>query len=148
MKCLISYDVSSLFTNIPLDETVEIAVNKILKNRQDVKIAKRKLTKHFLFATAQTHIMFNGNFYDQIDGVAMGSPLAPVLANLFMGFNESKWIENYNGNKLSYYRRYVDDIFAVFKFEHDATLFFDYLNIQHSNIKFTMKKEVNVNYSF
>ena len=140
---LISYDVNSLFTNIPLDETIEIAINKILENRQDLKISKRNLKKLFLFATAQTHFMFNENFYDQIDGVAMGSPLAPVLANLFMGFHETKWIENYKGNKPSFYRRYVDDIFAVFKSEHDANLFFNYLNLQHSNIKFTMEKELN-----
>ena len=39
--------------------------------------------------------MFEGNFYDQIDGVAMGSPLGPVLANLFMGYHEQKWLESF-----------------------------------------------------
>ena len=42
----------------------------------------------FSVATAQTHFLFNGSFYDQIDGVAMGFPLAPVLTNLFMGHHE------------------------------------------------------------
>jgi len=42
-------------------------------------------TDLFSFATAETHFLFKGVFYDQIDGVAMGSPLAPDLANLFMG---------------------------------------------------------------
>jgi len=47
------------------------------------------------FATAQTHFLFKGYFYDQVDGVSMGSPLAPVLANqLFMGHNENAWLEN------------------------------------------------------
>ena len=40
----------------------------------------------------------------------MGSPLAPVLANIFMGFYESKWLNEYNPNKSKFYLRYVDDI--------------------------------------
>ena len=43
----------------------------------------------------------------------MGSPLAPVLANIFMGFYESKWLNEYNLNKRNFYLRYVDDILAV-----------------------------------
>ena len=49
---------------------------------------KSELRSLFTTAIAQTHFIFNGSFYDQIDGVAMGSPLAPVLANLFMGHHE------------------------------------------------------------
>ena len=44
----------------------------------------------------------------------MGSPLAPVLANIFMGFYESKWLNEYNLNKPKFYLRYVDDILAAF----------------------------------
>jgi len=55
--------------------------------------------------------LFNGSFYDQIDGVAMGSPLAPVLANLFMGHHEKLWLENFQCSKILFYRRYVDDTF-------------------------------------
>ena len=43
--------------------------------------------------------MFNSKFYNQIDGVSMGSLLAPVLANIFMGFHESKWLDENNLNK-------------------------------------------------
>ena len=39
-----------------------------------------------------THFIFNGKFYNQIDRVAMGSPLAIVLANIFVGFYKSKWL--------------------------------------------------------
>lgn len=81
-------------------------------------------------------------FYDQIDGVAMGSPLAIVLANLFMGHHEKHWLENYNLG-IEFYHRYVDDTFALFNTKQDALSFFSYINIQHPNIKFTMEREEN-----
>ena len=45
----------------------------------------------------------------------MGSPLAPVLANIFMGFYESKWLNEYNLNKPKFCLRYVGDILAAFQ---------------------------------
>ena len=85
-KFLVSYDVTSLFTNLPLQETIDIAINLIFNHNLNLNITKKEVKKLFLFATSQTHFLFNGKFYNQIDGVAMGSPLAPVLANIFMGF--------------------------------------------------------------
>ena len=96
---LVSNDVSSLFTNILLHETVYIAINLIFNHNLNLNITRKELKKLFLFATSQTHFIFNSKFYNQIDGVAMGSPLAPVLANIFMGFHESKWLNEYNLNK-------------------------------------------------
>ena len=135
---MFSFDVESLFTNIPLNETINIATDLILQKNPDLKINKKDLTNLFHFCTSKTHFLFNGEVYDQVDGVAMGSPLAPILANLFMGHHENKWIENYKGNKPNYYKRYVDDIFAVFYSEDDANKFFEYLNFQHKNIKKVM----------
>ena len=94
-------------------------------------------------ATAQTHFLFNGSFYDQIDGVAMGSPLAPVIANLFMGHHEKSWLENSDASEILFYRRYVDDTFCLFHSENDALLFFHYINSRHPNIRFTMEKEAD-----
>ena len=56
----------------------------------------------------------------------MGSPLAPVLANFFMGHYEKLWLNNYTGPKVLYYRRYVDDIICCFRNSYDARLFFEY----------------------
>ena len=53
----------------------------------------------------------------------MGSPLAPVLANIFMGFHECKWLNEYNHNKPKFYLRYVDDILAAFDNEQDSLNF-------------------------
>ena len=60
----------------------------------------------------------------------MGSPLAPVLANIFMGFHESKWLNEYNLNKPKFYLRYVNDILAAF------------------DIKFTIEKQINHSIAF
>ena len=73
-------------------------LNLIFNHNPNLNFIKKELKKLFLFATLQTHF-FNGKFYNQIDGVAMGSPLAPVLANIFMGFYKSKWLNEYNLNK-------------------------------------------------
>ena len=112
-KFLVSYDVTSLFTSIPLQETIDTAINLIFKHNPNLNITKKEFKKLFLFATSQTHFIFNGKFYNQIDGVAMGSALALVLANIFMGFYESKWLNEYNFNKPKFYLRYVDDILAA-----------------------------------
>ena len=55
---------------------------------------RKELKKPFLFATSQTHFIFNSKFYNQIDGVAMGSFLAPVVANIFMGFHKLSGLMN------------------------------------------------------
>ena len=142
-KFMVSFDVVSLFTNIPLKESIDLAVTYITEGNPNLKLSKSDLTKLFSFATSQTNFFFNGKMYDQIDGVAMGSPLAPVLANLFLGHYENIWLNNYQGPSVQFYRRYVDDTFCLFNDERDALLFFNFLNSQHPNIKFTMEKETN-----
>ena len=72
----------------------------------------------------------------------MGSPLASVLA-IFIGFYESKWLNEYKLNKPKFYLRYVDDILAAFEKEQDSLNFLSFLNNKHPNIKFTLEKQVN-----
>ena len=120
----------------------------ITENRPNLKITRSDLKQLFIIATAQTHFTFLDSFYDQIDGVAMGSPLAPILANSFMGYHEQKWLNEYKGNSPSYFRRYIDDIFAVFNNNDEAENFLSYLTIQHNNIKFTIEVEVDGKFPF
>ena len=122
-KNLVSYDAASLFTNIPLQKTIDIAINLIFNSNPNLNITRKELKKLFLFATSQTYFIFNSKFYNQIDGVAMGSSLAPVLANIFIGFHESKWLNQYNLNKPNFYLWYVDDILAAFDNEQDSFIF-------------------------
>ena len=139
----IRYDVCSLFTNIPLKETIDLPVDIIFDNNRSMNITKPQLRKLFVFATSQTHFLFNNEVYDQTDGVAMGSPLGPALANLFMGYHENKWLNSEESSTVLFYKRYVDDIFCLFKCETDAERFLSFLNRQHPNIKFTIEKEKN-----
>ena len=71
----------------------------------------------------------------------MGSPLGPLLANIFMGTYEEKWLSEYQGSGPTFYRRYVDDIFCIFQNREDALRFLDYSNSGHRNIKFTVEEE-------
>ena len=77
-----------------------------------------------LFATSRTHFLFNSKFYNQTDGVAMVSFLAHALAYIFIGFYESKWLNEYNLNKSKFYLSYVGDILAAFEKEQDSVNFF------------------------
>ena len=113
-----------------------------------MNITKKELKKLFLFATSQTHFIFNIKFYNQIDGVAMGSPLAPVHANIFMGFYESKWLNEYNLNKPKFCLRYADDILAAFYKEQDPLNFLNFSKKRHPNIKFTTEKQINHSIAF
>ena len=59
---LVSYDVTSLFTNIPLQETIDIAINLIFNHNPNLNIIRKELKKLFLFATSKSHFIFNSKF--------------------------------------------------------------------------------------
>ena len=74
-----SFDAVSLFTNIPLEETVDICLNRICANTDKVNnISRTNLKKMILYASKESHFLLDGKIYDQIDGVSMGSPLGPI----------------------------------------------------------------------
>ena len=82
---LVSFDVKSLFTNFPLDKTSEIILNRIYeKNEISTEITKSEMEELLNLCTKGVNFTLDGNTYVQNDGVAMGSPLGPVLANILM----------------------------------------------------------------
>ena len=79
---LVSYDVSSLFTNVPLDETIEILANRAFDNdwfnsTYDLNLTKTDLVDLLSVATKGQLFQYNGALYEQTDGVAMVPPLVP-----------------------------------------------------------------------
>ena len=132
-KFFISFYVTSFFTNIPLEETINITIDTIFENYPNVKFTGKELQKLFEIATSETHFIFNNEIYDQTDGMSMGYPLATILANLFMGYNDKNWIEKAQVVKTIYYKKYVDNIFAVFESEPDAETFHPYLNTKEKH---------------
>ena len=110
-KIMCSFDVSSLFTNVPTQEVIDIICKFVKDNGLTLKLPLKELSDLLHLCTRNVQFLFNGVFYKQIDGVAMGSPLGPILADIFMAHLET--IASTEIQRQSMYRRYVDDIFAV-----------------------------------
>ena len=148
---MVSYDVCSLFTNVPLAETIEIISKSLFPNSTSIfngfNIGSfRKLLE---LAVIDTHFIFNNKVFKQIDGMAMGSPLGPTFANIFMCHLENIYLSQCpSAFKPVFYKRYVDDTFVLFKEKHHADLFLDFINSYHQNIQFTMEQESNNCLSF
>ena len=65
-----------------------------------------------------------------------------------MGYHEANWLQVFKDCEIILYRRYVDDIICLFNSESDADKFYEFLNKQHPNIKFTFEKQQNNRISF
>ena len=141
---MVSLDVTSLFTNVPLQATIQIILDKVFKDNNDVfhNFSKSDFKKFLELAVLDTNFVFDNTVYKQTDGVAMGSPLGPAFANIFMSWLETQILEQCPSSyKPIFYRRYVDDTFALFNTKASAELFLNFANNFHENIKFTMESE-------
>ena len=120
-----SLDTDSLFTNIPLDETINIIIEKLFSEDETVHNLNKDQFKCLLtLAAEEAFFLFNGELYQQVDGVAMGSPLGPTLANIFFGPYKDIWLLNCSLEcKPSYYKLYVDVIFVLFESETQVESF-------------------------
>ena len=109
---LCSFDISSLFTNVLLAETIQICADALYNNNVLPKpsFPRDIFVELMQLATSSVEFSFN-NMYWQIDGVAMGSPLGPALANIFIGHQEQKLFKVVN-RPLAYFW-YVDDMFTL-----------------------------------
>ena len=82
---LISFDVILLFTNVPIDATNDIIIQHIYEFKEiGTRITKNEMREFILLCAKNVHFTFNGETFTQVDGVAMGSPLTPILAGIFM----------------------------------------------------------------
>ena len=88
-----SLDVDSLFTIIPLEETIEVCTNQIFKESETIEGLSNSEFKEFLSLITKNSYFIMERFYKQIDGVTMGPPLDTLLANAFLAYNGKNWLE-------------------------------------------------------
>ena len=135
---LVSFDVVSLFTNVPVMESMNYLSELFSKDIVDL----------FRECLTTTYFLWNGEYYQQRDGVAMGSPLSPVIANFYMEKFEDCVLAT-APKKPSIWLRYVDDTFAVWSHgEKELYTFLEHLNSQNKAIQFTMEKECDGKLAF
>ena len=89
---MVNLVIDSLFTNIPLEETIDIYPNALFENTERVEgLSKIEFKERLSLATKESYFTINGKLYKQVDGVAMGSALDPTLANAFLVYFENNW---------------------------------------------------------
>ena len=116
-ECIMSYDVTALFTFIPVKPAMEVIKEKL---EQDTELHQRttmsiqNILDLLEFCLCNTYFLFQGQYYEQTQGAAMGSPVSPVLANLYMEFFEDRALST-AVNPPRWWKRFVDDTFVILK---------------------------------
>ena len=137
-EVLVSFDVSSLYTNVPVHEAIDVCTNFLFSGKYETPpVSKETFKKLLTISTCDVLMLTHDGYYRQKDGLAMGSPPAPPLAN--------GWLFNYDHrirDNAKLYSRYMDDIIrSINKHVIDSKL--REINNFHPCLKFTIEKEVN-----
>lgn len=140
-EVLVSFDVESLFTNVPVEECLSVIKDLLVQN--EMYDEYYEVTELCL---KSGYFLWNGEFFLQIEGVAMGSPISPVVANIWMEYFEHKALAT-SPIKPKIWLRYVDDTFCIVDRE-DVNTFLSHLNGVHPRTKFTMEVEENGTLAF
>ena len=124
----IFHNIDLLFTNIPYKETINISTNFLYNNEYGIDGMNKSEFKNLSLVTQESYFIFSDALYKQKDGVAMGSPLGPTMANVFLSFYEVKWLEQCPKEFKPVFRgRYVIVIFVLFESAEHRLKFRDYL---------------------
>jgi predicted GIY-YIG superfamily endonuclease len=147
---LVSFDISNLYTNIPVNETVELIECRLMNNGLD-RIYVNQIVKLLKIVLKQNYFRFNGRFYEQTNGLAMGSPLSGILSEVFLQYNEEILLEKLKrSHEVELYTRYVDDILIIYKEteKDEKEKMMKLFNDHHSHLTFTNEYEENKKISF
>ena len=135
-----SLDIVSLYTSVPVDDCINVINGCIGDGGVDIRLDRDLLINLLKLCVKNVQFLFNKQYYPQIDGVAMGSPLGPILANIFVGYIERQALDaQISGVRI--YRRYVDDTFVVGDTKESIVNLANKLNSVNENIKFTVEHE-------
>ena len=138
---LVSFDVKSLFTSIPLQLALDCTENAIKNSTAELPLPTDDIMDLLNLCLTSTYFQYNGKHYKQLHGTAMGSPVSVVVAEIVMQNIEEQALATYT-RTIPIWLRYVDDTFtAVHKDGIDD--FHEHLNRQNADIQFTKEIEEN-----
>ena len=112
-ETMVSFDVSSLFTNVPIGEAVDI-IRERLEEEDRTPLSPQRVAGLLQLCLRSTYFSFNGEFYEQREGAAMGSPVSAVVANLYIEFSEELALRTAPARPCIW-EHYVDDTFTLVK---------------------------------
>ena len=140
-ETITSYDVSALFTCVPSDEAVDVVRGFLAKDttwKERTNLDSEQVCELLELCLSTTYFVYNGKYYKQCHGCAMGSPVSPIVVNLYMEDFEQKALATYTGIPPSHWFRYVDDTWVKTK-KNQLVAFFDHINKVNKFIKFTQE---------
>ena len=140
---IVSLDVAILFTKVPTDEILAVVRDKLAADtllEERICIPIDNLMEMLTFCVETTYFGMGSDIYRQEEGLAMGSPLSPVLANIYMEYFEEMALGS-TSLKPSMWLGYVDDTFILWPHQEHVQILLDHVNSNRPSIQFTMEKE-------
>ena len=138
-----SLDVVNLFTKVPTNEELAVVRDKLAADpllEEHTCIPIDNLMEMLTFCMEITYFGMVSDIYRQEEGLAMGSPLSPVLANIYMEYFKEMALGS-TSLRPSMWLRYVDDTFILWSHQEDVQTVLDHVNSIRPSIQFIMEKE-------
>ena len=137
-ESMVSYDVTALFASVPIPPVLKIIEEKLIEYKdlhQRTSMTIKHIIKLLELCLRSTYFVFQGQHYEQVQGAAMGPPLSPIVANIYMEHFETKALET-APHPPSLWKRFVDDTFVILETTHKEE-FFQHINGIEEKIQFT-----------
>ena len=148
-EVMVSFDVTSLYTTIPIDQALLI-IGDLLEHDENLAdrtlLSPRQILDLLDILLRTTHFKFNGDFYQQTDGAAMGEPTSAIVSEIYMQSLETTAITTAD-HPLKVWERHVDDVFSIV---HKTCLqeLLEHINSLHPQTQFTKEEENNSSLPF